>query len=113
MTDLSKITNEDLARKIDEVPQATQDFLTSDEIDRHFDEIGEKYVLIDELYETYSLQQLTILLVTGVIKKEELAEQIEASLHRDRQECEEIAAELLKILQPVLPPQTLTPSFAS
>lgn len=113
MTDLSKITNEELAKKLDETPQSVQDVLSSDALDQKLDEIREKYVLIDELYETYSLQQLTLLLATGVMKTEEFADQIEASLHRDRQECEQIASEILKMFQPVLIAKTLTPSFSS
>lgn len=103
MTDISKITNEELQKKMDEMPSTVRSVITSEELDNKLDELDKKYDLIEELNEPEIIQQLILLLASGLIRKDEFSGQIKTYTYRNEQESKEIADEILKILGPALP----------
>lgn len=106
------INPQELANKVDALPQSKKDFLASEQFTSKLAELQKKHKLLPEAEQPELLEQLVALLVAGFFPPKELSENLEEFLHMDHDPALALEQDVLDLLKPILPSQTLTPTFA-
>lgn len=112
MLNLNLINPKDLAEKIASIPQNKRDFLSSPGFLAKLSEIQKKHSLIKEAGQPEILEQLIVLFIAGFFPKKEFLENLEEFLYMDHDPALALEQDVLDLLKPVLPTETLTPTFA-
>ncbi len=103
MAEYNSLTLDQIAEKIDRMPDTARMFMSSDEFETKLNEIIKKYELNDALDEISYLKQMIVLLGAWVITKEDFPAEVRAALYLDNNASQKLADEILNMLRPVLP----------
>lgn len=106
------INPQELANKVDALPQSKKDFLSSEQFISKLAELQKKHKLLNEAEQPELLEQLVALLVAGFFPPKELSENLEEFLYMDHDPALALEQDVLDLLKPVLPSETLAPTFA-
>lgn len=106
------INPKDLADKVAGIPQNKKDFLASPNFIAKLSQIQKKNNLLEAANQQEMLEQLIVLLIAGFFPPKELSENLEEFLHMEHDPALALEQDVLDLLKPILPSQTLTPTFA-